>query len=175
MDLDLNYVVTYKDFLVSFREYRRRSRWTSFVYYLDAWVLPCAGILVVVTYLFGLMTKNRDITYALDWLAVVGLIAAIVLPTLYRLRLRKTYQQRIALTESGRVQAQVGQTGIRFVIQNKVDVRYEWNAFSDFREAKGVLTLFVEKAAFHTISKHDVTEADWNSLLSLVSLHVQRY
>ena len=174
MELAVDYAVTYRDFLVSLHAYQKRSRWVRFVYCLDVWILPCLGVLVAAMYVYGLVTANASMRSIWQFPAIVGALAALGLPSLYQFKTRKVYRQRVALTSDGKVRAEVGDAGIRFVIPGRVDARYEWAAFNDYAEADNVLTLFVDKSAFHTLPKGDIEDALWTSLLQIVSQHVRR-
>lgn len=172
--MQLEYAVTFKDFLESLKAYRRRARGNAFIYYLDVWIIPALGWLVIGIYLYGFVKQNEAIVDMFSWLAVIGLIAAIGLPLMYRMKLYKIYKQRTALSPSGRVSLEVDEELVHFHISDKVDVKYTWDAFTDYAESNGVLTLFIGNSTFNTIPRRDLNDHQWSQFLELVTKRLKK-
>jgi hypothetical protein len=166
------YSVTYEDFRDSMKGFRRVSNGAAFAYYLDVWALPILGILLLLAWLIPFLRGDQETANALFYFAFLGPVAMIIPPILYALRVRQAYKQRTVLAEGLHVILSFDEQEVRFSIPSKADVRYPWTSFTSYMETDRVGTLFVHRAAFHTIPKRAMSPEDWARFRLLVDQQV---
>jgi hypothetical protein len=93
---------------------------------------------------------------------------------IYRLQLLQTYRQRVSVAKDKLIVCEFDEAAIRFIIPGTTEVTYTWNAFTSVFEKNGVLTLFIQKAAFHTIPKSALTDADFAELKRIVAIRQEK-
>lgn len=167
------YIFSNNDFLESMKAYRKRAKGAAFVYYLDVWILPGLGILAALVCLSAYVRREQDLFESTFWLACLGIVAAIGLPILYRLKLRQIYKQRTTLSKDKPIFFEFDEDSVRFTMPGRADVAYSWDSFTDYFENDLVAVLFVQKAAFHTIPKRAMNENGWAELRQLVKTKVR--
>jgi hypothetical protein len=165
------YNVTYKDFLASMKSYRKVARGAALVYYIDVWILPFVGACMALFVLITLLLGDKATANSLWWFAGLGAVLFVVLPGIYWLKLRQVYRQRIAISDRGFVIFSFDENEVRFVLPDRADVRYPWPVFTRFIETDQVGTLFLKKAAFHTIPKRAMKDVEWEEFRGLVRKH----
>ena len=165
------YNVTYEDFLDSMRSYRKVARGAAFVYYLDVWVLPILGVCFALYWLSLFQQGYKEAADDLLWPAVVGILLAAVLPLAYWAKLRKSYRQRISLTDRGLVVLTFDDAGICLLLPGMVNTNYSWTAITRFIQTDKTVTLFMQKAGFHTVPKRAMDEAGWNEFRAVAQQH----
>jgi hypothetical protein len=170
--MTFEYSVTFDDFRDSMKGFRQISKGAAFAYYLDVLVLPLLGIALFLAWLIPFVRGDQDTASALSFLAIVGPLAIIVPPIVYALRVRQAYKQRTVLAEGSQVILHVDEQEVRFAIPGKADVRYPWTSFTSYSETERVGTLFVHRAAFHTIPKRCMSSEDWAQFRSLIDQKV---
>ena len=62
---------------------------------------------------------------------------------------------------------------VRFIVPGGTEVSYSWKSFTQFMENDLIAVLFITNAAFHTIPKRAMNEADWDRFRMLVGVNVR--
>ncbi|HEY4358318.1 MAG TPA: YcxB family protein [Acidobacteriaceae bacterium] len=171
--MQFEYSVSYKDFVDSIKCYRKEAPGAALYYYVYVWVVPCLGALLALWWLVSMVRGNTETAASLRWLALMGAFLAIVLPVTYWGKIRQTYAQRTSLTEGSLVVLHADDTGVRFSVPEKVDASYAWSALTKFVETDRVGTLFINRAAFHTIPKRDIAAEDWREFRTLIHRYLE--
>lgn len=172
--MHFEYTVTYKDFLISMEAYRKRAKAAAWVYYLDVWVLPAVGLCTVLFFLRAYLQHDEIWINALETPALVGIIAVFSLPMAYHLRMTRAYKERTVLSQHGAVAVDCDEQSIKFTVDDKAEVSYSWDVFTDYSNERGVITLFVKKAIFHTIPRAMLDTDAWEEFEKLVDTHIRK-
>ncbi len=168
------YTVTYEDFRQSMIGYRRISKQTAFGYWLYVWALPAIGLVAGVTCLALYFLRHHDDLGPLIWCGALGLGIAWGFPARYQLGLRRAFRQRNALVKSRPMLLDFDQNGIRFIVPEGTEISYPWTSFTHYFENGRVLVLFVQDAAFHTISTAGLGSDSLTELRSYISSRAQK-
>ena len=170
------YTVTYEDFIHSIKAYRKVSGAALFVYYLRVWMFPVLATLSLLLTVYAYFFFRRQDTLATLIGATGGLlILAALVPLSYRIELKRNYKLRTSLAVDAHISLDFNDKNIRFTIPNRTEVSYPWTSFTDYSEDSLVATLFVGKAAFHTIPKRAMDEGGWIELRRYVLPHVRQF
>jgi hypothetical protein len=168
------YNVTYKEFLESMKGYRKVSGGAAYAYYLDMWIVPVIGVLIIGFFTHMYYRNGSEAADPFAFLPIVGVAAIIGPPIFYRLKLRQAHRERTALSPQGRVRLDFDEETVRFTIPDKAEVSYPWASFTKYIETEKVATLFVEKSVFHTIPKRAMDDEGWSALRASVQQHVRK-
>lgn len=173
--MHLEYAVTYQDFLVSMKAYRQRAQAAAWVYYLDLWIVPAIGFCTVLVFLRVYFQHDDSWISALKGPALVAIVAVLAVPWAYHLRMKRAYKQRTVLSKDGAVALDCDEQSIKFIVDDKAELSYSWEAFTDYSNERGVITLFVKKAIFHTIPRGMIDSDAWTEFERLVKTHVRKH
>jgi len=169
------YKVTYEDFIHSIKAYRKVSGAALFVYYLRVWMFPLLATLSLLFTIYGFFFFSQDTLATLVGANGGLLLLAILVPISYRIELKRNYKLRTSLAVDATVSLDFNDQTICFTIPSRTEVSYPWTSFTDYSEDSIVGTLFVGKAAFHTIPKRAMDEAGWSELRQYVLPHVRQF
>ena len=123
--------------------------------------MPILGFALIGFCAFYYLRGDRPTADTLIYLAFLGPLAIVLPPIFYRTKLKQAWRQRSALSEDKKVVLHFDNSHVRFVLPEMADVSYSWTSFTAYSERKHVLTLFIKKAAFHTIPRSAMDEAGW--------------
>jgi len=160
--MQCEYSVTFKDFKESMKGFRKLSKGAAFAYLVDVWILPAVGVAMFLCWLIPYLRGDRETADTFFWFAFLGPSMFVLLPLFYELKLRQAFRVRTSLAEGSKVVLEFDDKTVRFSIPEKTNVSYPWTSFTGFFENETVGTLYVHKAAFHTIPKRAMDAADWD-------------
>jgi hypothetical protein len=155
------YSVTYDDFSDSIKSFRKLSKGAAFSFYFDNLIMPGVGICLILSWLVPYLRGDRGTADTVIYFLFLGPVLSIAPLIFYRLKMRQAFRTRSMLAEGSKVICDFDEMSLRFSIPGKVDVSYPWQSITAFAEEAQVGTVFIEKAAFHTIPKRAMSEADW--------------
>ena len=163
------YTVTFSDFNHSLAAYRKVSRLAFISYLASVWIWPavalCAGF-------FGIFLAQLSGESG-SYLIVSGFGVALLLPLVYRLRMRYAFRQRNLLARSRPMIFEFDEDTTHFRVPGAIDITYPWGSFSHVVDGQEVVTLIIKGAMFHTIPKRAMPESQWAEVRRLVAAKVR--
>jgi len=167
------YVVTYRDFRESIRAYRQISKAALIAYFFRNLLFSTLAFVEVVLCLYAFFTHDQEFLSGWAFITGVTVVVAILLPIIYSLQLRRMFKLRTSLVD-GKVSLDFDEATVRFTVPDRAQVVYPWTSFTAYREVPRTATLFVGKAAFHTIPKPAMDEKGWGELRGYVLAHTDK-
>ncbi len=167
------YTVTYKDFKESIKAYRQISKAALIAYCFRNLLFSTLAFVEVVFCLYAYFTHDQEFISGWAFITGVTVVVAILLPIIHSLQLRRMFKLRTSLVD-GKVSLDFDEKAVRFTVPNRAEVSYPWTSFTAYREGPRTATLFIGKAAFHTIPKCAMDESGWSELRRCVIAHTDK-
>ena len=167
------YVVSYRDFSESIKAYRQVSKAALIAYIFRIWLIPCAAAIGAALCLFAYLKNDQQFLSTWAFFTEILVILAITAPIIRAIKLRRMFKLRTSLVD-GEVSLDFDSEKVYFTVPGRAQVSYPWTSFTAYREGSRTATLFVGKAAFHTIPKSAMNEEGWNEIRSYIHAHADK-
>jgi hypothetical protein len=174
------YVLKYQDFKDSQKLYLRHRRGAAVFYYLWVWILPIAGLLATIPFIYGLLGFRSDWMAPFAGFAAGGLWFALFIPLMQFYGKRRCWKQLIPANTPGKpmkigipVTLDFNDEQLISTIPGRSEGRFFWSAILDFAEDEKVALLFIQKKKFLFVPKTALPETGWAELRAHVQSKVK--
>jgi YcxB-like protein len=149
MPVNLQFTLTFEDYLNAQRLHARKNWWLCLNYFAARYVLPVLGVLLI---LLGFLIFGHAVPSMLSTINFGLGVFFVLYPWYYRARLKRCYLR--TRTGKGETSVELGDETIRVMAEN-VSSDINWKAVQSCREDKNVFLLYLAPAKFIVLPKRE--------------------
>jgi hypothetical protein len=150
------YQPDYESFSSSMKGYGKLMRMIAVLAFVRKFVVPAVGTLLIASWVIVRFWGSGDSDGTFAMLALVGLVLGVLGPVVHFWNRRRLFKMRAALAPAGQF-LELSDESLLLVVPGKAEVKYAWTTFTHTFEDERALTLYIEKASFHTIPKRGMS------------------